>query len=73
MSTSSHFLQPKHAAEYITETGLMASAKSLAKLRSVGGGPRFRRFGRRVVYERLAIDQWIEERLTRECANTSDT
>ena len=39
------------------------SASTLAKLRVYGGGPAFLKLGRRtVVYERSALDSWLNSR-----------
>ena len=37
--------------------------KTLEKLRVIGGGPRFRKHGRRVLYRREDLDAWSEERV----------
>lgn len=47
------------------------SAKTLAKLASVGGGPAFRRIGRRVAYMPSDLDAWIDGRSSRLMRNTS--
>ena len=52
------------AAEYL---GL--SPATLETMRSRGGGPRFSKLGRRVVYRREELDRWLEERSRR---STSD-
>ena len=57
-------LSSRDAALYV---GL--SAATLAKLRCLGGSPSFRKLGRRVVYERSALDHWLAARRVR---NTSD-
>ena len=36
-----------------------SSASTLAKLRLYGGGPRFLRLGRRVVYDVADLDTWL--------------
>ena len=38
------------------------SASTLTKLRLTGGGPRFLKLGRRVVYARAALLGWLHER-----------
>ncbi len=54
----------KEAAQYL---GL--AHNTLAKLRCVGGSPVFLKLGRRVVYERAALDTWLDGRRVR---STSD-
>ncbi|REJ79722.1 MAG: helix-turn-helix domain-containing protein [Acidobacteria bacterium] len=45
------------------------SPATLETMRSRGGGPRFSKLGRRVVYRREELDRWLEERSQR---STSD-
>ncbi len=45
------------------------SVSTLEKMRVFGGGPRFMKLGRRVVYSTHALDQWLGER---ECGSTSE-
>lgn len=54
----SPFVTTARAAEYL---GL--SPKTLEKARVLGGGPRFRKHGRRVVYRLEDLDAWSEERV----------
>lgn len=67
------FLPPLAAADFIRAKGFPTTKRTLAKLRCVGGGPAFRRFGRRIVYEREELINWIERRLSPKCLSTSDT
>jgi len=48
---------------------LRLSPRTLEKLRVNGGGPRFRKFGSRVIYAREDLDAWASERV---CESTSD-
>ncbi len=57
-------LSPPKAAEYV---GLACS--TMAKLRVVGGGPLYRKLGRRVVYDLRDLDAWLD---ARKRANTSE-
>jgi predicted DNA-binding transcriptional regulator AlpA len=45
------------------------SASTLTKLRLTGDGPRYLKLGRRVVYSRAALIEWMHER---ECGSTSE-
>jgi hypothetical protein len=56
-SSKSPYLNTAGAAEY-----LQIAAKTLEKFRVFGGGPRYRKHGRRVVYRREDLDAWSEER-----------
>ena len=49
------FLTPDEAAAY-----LRLSPRTLEKHRSVGGGPRFRKFGRMIRYTISDLDVWAE-------------
>lgn len=57
-------LPPKEAARY-----LGVAPASLAKMRCWGGGPEYLKLGRKVAYERPALDSWREQRRVK---NTSD-
>lgn len=48
---------------------LNLSPRTLEKLRTIGGGPRFRKLGRRVVYTVADLDAWAASRA---CESTSD-
>jgi excisionase family DNA binding protein len=51
------FLTPKQAAAF-----LRVSKSYLDKLRVYGGGPRFLRFGRKILYRRSELNLWAEQR-----------
>lgn len=53
----SSYLTNNEAAAY-----LRLSPRTLEKLRITGGGPRFHKFGRRVMYALLDIEAWASER-----------
>lgn len=48
---------------------LNLSPRTLEKYRVIGGGPIFRKFGRRVVYARTDLEAWAG---LRACDSTSD-
>jgi hypothetical protein len=59
-------------AAALTELGYLTSPKTLATMATRGGGPRFHRFGPRVLYRwRDALD-WAESRLSPAMLNTSE-
>ncbi len=58
------YLTNSEAADF-----LKLSPRTLEKQRVIGGGPRFRKFGRRVVY---AIDDLVTWAEARGCDSTSD-
>src|SRR3546814_5663935 len=51
------YLTNDEAAEY-----LRLSPRTLEKQRVIGGGPRFRKFGRRVMYAVADLDAWAADR-----------
>lgn len=62
-------LQPAAAAQpqrYLTNdeaaAHLRLSPRTLEKQRVIGGGPRFRKFGRRVMYAVADLDAWADQR-----------
>lgn len=56
----------KEAAEYI---GIAKS--TLDKMRVAGGGPRFIKIGKRVLYDKADLDAWIEAQKRRSTADVS--
>jgi len=51
------YLTNDEAAEY-----LRLSPRTLEKQRVIGGGPKFRKFGRRVMYAVADLDGWADQR-----------
>ena len=58
MSTTPQYLTNTEAADF-----LKLSPRTLEKLRVLGTGPRFRKFGRRVVYDVADLVSWSNERV----------
>jgi hypothetical protein len=58
------FLNNDEAAQFLN-----LSPRTLEKQRVIGGGPRFRKFGRRVLYAVSDLKVWANERT---CETTSD-
>jgi len=58
--------QPAHPARYLTNDEAAAflrlSPRTLEKQRVIGGGPRFRKFGRRVMYAAADLEAWADAR-----------
>ena len=54
---SNSFLTNSEAADF-----LRLSPRTLEKQRVVGGGPPFRKFGRRVLYDQADLQKWAEDR-----------
>ncbi len=57
---------PAQAARYLNNDEAAAhlglSPRTLEKLRVIGGGPKFRKFGRRVMYALVDLDAWADSR-----------
>ncbi|MHA6834462.1 helix-turn-helix transcriptional regulator [Ralstonia pseudosolanacearum] len=58
--------QPAQPARYLTNDEaaefLRLSPRTLEKQRVIGGGPRFRKFGRRVMYAVADLEAWADAR-----------
>ncbi|MFC5580981.1 helix-turn-helix domain-containing protein [Rhodanobacter terrae] len=54
---TARYLTNDEAADY-----LRLSPRTLEKQRVLGGGPRFRKFGRRVMYAAADLDAWADAR-----------
>lgn len=61
---ASEYLQLKH--------GIVRSPQTLAKYRSTGGGPRFRKAGRRALYDIDMLDEYAQGVLGDAYSNTSE-
>ncbi|MCJ2061889.1 hypothetical protein MKK63_04135 [Methylobacterium sp. J-088] len=69
----SDFMNEEQARDYIkSRVGHPMSRSHLRKLRCVGGGPEFEKWGRFVTYPREALDAWIEGRFSGRRRSTSD-
>ena len=60
------------AAAFLTERGYRTSPATLAKLASIGGGPKFRSFGRIPLYSEEDLLAWAEARTSILRRSTSD-
>jgi hypothetical protein len=59
------FITRRFAAKYVRDTyGVRCSEKWLAKLAVTGGGPRYWKDGRAVLYRRDALDAWVDGRIS---------
>lgn len=57
------FLSREEAAQYLTELGLRTAKGTLQKWVTTGGGPAYRRFGKRAVYTVGDLDAWADTKL----------
>lgn len=58
LASSPVYLNNREAAAF-----LRLSPGTLEKQRVVGGGPRFRKFGRRVLYDRHDLEEWANKKV----------
>ena len=69
---SAPFMTTKQAARFLSERrGVPVAAATLRKLRVIGGGPEFRKFGRLVVYAGEALVRWADSRISSPMKSTS--
>ena len=67
------FFTKKQASNYMTlELGLPVAEKTLSKLITIGGGPEFQKFNKRVVYTQTALDEWAKSRLSKPYKHSSE-
>jgi len=57
------YLSRREASEYLKAQGLSVAVTTLGKFVTVGGGPKYRRFGRNAVYTVSDLDAWVIARL----------
>lgn len=77
MNTAIEITKPRmrrtEASTYLAEKhGVTMSAKTLAKLACIGGGPAFRLDGRFPLYDASELDRWAIERLGDPISSTSE-
>jgi hypothetical protein len=60
------------AAEALREAGFPVAHASLETMACRGGGPPFRRFGRKPIYEWGSTLEWARGRLSAPVSNTSE-
>ena len=66
-------VDPDNTVEYLKNVhGLRIAKSTLAKLRVLGGGPTFRKFGNRVLYDPTDLDAWAEAKLSKRVTSTSE-
>ncbi|MBY0282519.1 MAG: DNA-binding protein [Sphingomonas sp.] len=66
------YLRRDRAAQYLLERYGAFTVATLAKLASVGGGPRFRKMGRFPVYTPDDLDAWATSRMSPAVASTAE-
>lgn len=68
----SKYLTRPEQAEYARSKGFPVSPKTLAKLATTGGGPKFVKFGHRALSTPQWMDDWIKARLSEPVTSTSE-
>lgn len=66
------YLRRADAGDYIKASYGFCSAKTLAKLASVGGGPSYFRAGNVALYAREALDEWAQAKIGKQHASTAE-
>jgi hypothetical protein len=66
------FLNRKRAGQHLLENYGFGSENTLAKIACLGGGPLFRKAGRRVLYKIEDLDQWAQEKISLPIKSTSE-
>lgn len=67
------FVSRRDASEYLMRRwGISRTERTLAFLATRGGGPVYRKDGRRVLYSTTDLDTWAQARLSTRYASTSD-
>ena len=63
----------RQASNYLqNEYGIKRTELTLRKYRTVGGGPKFRKAGRSVLYDVEALDEWAMDLLSEPIACTAE-
>lgn len=68
----SNLCRRKAAAKYVNDKTGFCTPGTLAKLATIGGGPKFRYLSRYPVYTTPDLDAWIESLLSGKVASTSE-
>ena len=58
-------VEPRYLDTVEAGSYLGLSPSTLARMRVTGGGPRYSKAGRRVIYDLRDLDSWVEERKRR--------
>ncbi len=73
VSLSHPLLDRPGVSRHLRDThGIVRSPQTLAVLACRGGGPAFRRFGRKPLYSIADVDAWVAERLSAPVRSTSE-
>jgi hypothetical protein len=67
------YLDQDQASKYLEKRGLRIAPKTLGKLRVTGGGPAYRKFGRKPIYDPPDLDAWVDQKLGAPRRSTSES
>ena len=70
-ATQQKFLTRPAAANHLTGIGIPTSKNTLQKWATVGGGPVYKIFGNRALYQVADLDTWVAEKLSAPRRSTS--
>jgi hypothetical protein len=74
LTTPTRRLRRTEASEYLKETwGIDRAPATLAKLATIGGGPKFEKANRIPLYAPQFLDEWARSILSPPMTSTSDT
>ena len=66
-------LTRREAVQYLRdELGVKRSYGHLCKLATVGGGPKYRRLGRNVLYNPIDLRDWVKKSISDPVSSTSE-
>ena len=66
------FLRRKDAAKYIRSRYGFCGLGTLEKLATMGGGPKFRKIGKAVIYDPADLDAWARSKMSAPVSSTSE-
>lgn len=69
----SRFLTRPDAADYLKSEGYPIEWRTLQKYATVGGGPKYQRFGNKALYRPEDLLEWAQKRLSAPRSNTSQS
>ena len=75
METKYHeknYLLRTEAAHFLTSHGFPVATRTLAKLACIGGGPTFRKYGNRPLYDPADLLEWAQARTSHPVTSTSE-
>lgn len=63
-TATAKYLNRQQAAAYVQALGIPCAVSTLEAYACRGGGPQFRKFGRKPLYTELDLDAWIASRIS---------